>query len=83
MFPMRMTRTLVIMTFLTPWVTPSFGEAIYGIDAFTTSQTVSVFEGSATNTTATAGAIGGYRTLKITSAGNADVGSTLTCPRGR
>jgi hypothetical protein len=66
----------------TPWATPSFGEAILGIDAFTTSQAVSVFVGSGTNTVATAGAIGGYRTLTITSAGNADVSSTLNVSSG-
>jgi|LakMenEpi03Aug12_release.lakeMendotaPanAssembly.Ray.scaffolds.fasta_scaffold23692_4 hypothetical protein len=79
---MRMARAMMLVICFAPWATPSFGEAILGIDAFTTSQSVSVFEGSGTNTVATAGAIGGYRTLTITSAGNADVSSTLNVSSG-
>lgn len=75
-------RNLVLAIGVALWATPSFGEAIYGIDAFTTSQTVSVLEGSATNTTASAGAIGGYRTLSLTSVGNPDVGTTLNVSSG-
>jgi hypothetical protein len=77
-----MARAMMLVICFAPWATPSFGEAILGIDAFTTSQSVSVFEGSGTNTVATAGAIGGYRTLTITSAGNADVSSTLNVSSG-
>ena len=73
---------LVMVGGLAAWASPSFGEAIYGIDAFTTSQSVSVLEGTATATTASAGAIGGYRTLSITSAGNPDVTSTLNVSSG-
>ena len=78
---MRTARAMMLVICFAPCATPSFG-AILSIDAFTTSQSVSVFEGSGTNTVATAGAIGGFRTLRITSVGSPDVSSTLNVSSG-
>lgn len=79
---MRMRRAMLLVIGFMPWASPCFGETIFGIDAFTTAQTVTVLEGTGTNTTASAGAIGGFRTLSLTSSGNSDVGTTLNVSSG-
>jgi len=63
---MRMARAMMLVICFAPWATPSFGEAILVIDPLTTLQSVTVFSGTTTDTTAAAGAIGGFRTLSIT-----------------
>ena len=79
---MRIARSVFALICFMPWATSSFAEAILGIDALTTSQAVSVFAGTQTNTTPAPGAIGGYRTMKILSGGNPDVTSTLNVSSG-
>lgn len=79
---MRLKLAMVFFLGIIPGSTRSFGDTILGIDAFTSSQTLSVFEGSGTNTVSSAGAIGGYRTLRLTSSGNPDVATTLNVSSG-
>lgn len=71
---MKIANPRLLLGFMIPtlclWAQPSSKAAVVYLDKFTTIQTNSTYNTSATNTISAAEAIGGFRTLTLTSTGN-------------